>query len=684
MRQLKKNSRIRMPMSEDFPVYPEKVMIQTISRCNASCEFCPYSYISQDHGQMSESLFQKIIDELQDHKTTINNIMPYLMNEPLMDKDLLKKVQIIKEKMPQVSVHFLTNGFLLDENKTEQILESPVDWVGISFFGIDPLLYEKSMGLPYEKVKNRVDHFVKRALTVRGPEFVLITFFKWKMKEELVRNSIAHWKNSGIERFNYHEGGISRGGNVPIIKPPKIKQINRCNSIWAEQMLHILYNGDVIPCCMDWKKRHILGNLNSSTLEEIWKGPPYQAFRETIRGKRPLTDQILCSSCEMAVLDKRIVMVHPHDIFSPKEPWTIRIKALAKELKEKHYQVTLVTHTLDGFEEPSFEQEGIKIVSFSRKLSVFGFLKKISFLRSLFKNADIVFYQKSFHFSAVPVVVAAWLENKHVHYDWDDNETAIYFSGKKIPSYWVGWGLMLLERLLPKLADTVSYSSENLRKKLISMGFDEDKMLKISVGAYPPSIDKNLKQAFIQQWGLEQFSIIYIGQLHGAQYAEMLLHACGMLSKDGIPFKTIILGDGYDRMRLEKIKEDLNLSNVIFPGSVPYEEVPLWISSCKIAVACFEDNTVTQAKSPLKIVEYLSCGKAIIASDVGEVRKLTNNSALLIPPGDAKALYLALKDFYVNPQKITEYEQRARRRAPDISWKNRGNELDSFLKRVFY
>lgn len=43
-------------------------------------------------------------------------------------------------------------------------------------------------------------------------------------------------------------------------------------------------------------------------------------------------------------------------------------------------------------------------------------------------------------------------------------------------------------------------------------------------------------------------------------------------------------------------------------------------------------------KSPLKIVEYLASGKAIVASQVGEVSNMIGEAGILTPPGDTRSL----------------------------------------------
>ena len=669
----------------DFGDFPERIMIQTHSRCNASCEFCPYPEIGHlSHGLMEEALFEKMITECEGEKDRVINILPYLMNEPLLDKNLISKVEFIKKKLPQTCVHFLTNGALLDDKTSQAILHSPLDWIGISFFGNDKESYEKSMGMPYETVKKRVEEFVKKAVQERGENFVMITFFKWRQEEKEDLKSIDHWKKLGVKRITYHQGGISRAGNARNFKAPVKMKMNRCNSIWAEKMLHVLYNGDVVLCCMDWRRRHVLGNLNHQTIREIWNGKEYGEKRRVIRGIKPLGQEMICSRCEMAdERPKKMVMIHPHDLFSHKEPWTIRIKALAKEMKEGGFEVELVTFTLDGFEEPSFIQEGIRIHTFSRKVSLTYFFKKITLLKEIIKDADIVWFQKAFHYASLPVLIAAISLKKWLHYDWDDDETAIYFSGNRVPSYWIGWGLALLEKWLPKVVDSLSYSSDPLRKKALASGIDPDRIFKVPVGANPAQGDSGIVRQIREKYGLTDFlSIVYLGQLHGAQYAELLIRSAFELKKKGYRFKLVIVGDGYDRPRLEKLSLDLDLAEIIFTGALPNSQTPYMLHACNVAVACFEKNKITISKSPLKIAEYLAAGKAIIAHDVGEVKEMLGGAGLLCDPDDKESLLRALIQLIDHPAQILEMEEKAKNRSKELTWKASATQIIDFFKGV--
>ncbi len=68
-------------------------------------------------------------------------------------------------------------------------------------------------------------------------------------------------------------------------------------------MIHILFNGDVVLCCMDWRREVILGNLHQQTIREIWNGEAYNNVRQIIRGSKKGPSDFPCYKCEDAKID---------------------------------------------------------------------------------------------------------------------------------------------------------------------------------------------------------------------------------------------------------------------------------------------------------------------------------------------------------------------------------------------
>lgn len=329
--------------------FPNYVMIQTVSGCNASCKFCPYPYIRKQipFSKMDDSTFRKIIDECSHHKN-IKVIMPYLMNEPLLDRNLPDKIAYIKAKIPWVKVHILTNGSLLDKEFARSLIKSGIDWIGFSFHGIYPQTVEEVMGIDFHNTLDNILNFIEisKSSGKNLSQFIMVTFLQHdKLSFQEKEETFKFWKEKGITRISFYTSPISRAGNVPIF--PKIKngKIYGCNSIWADEMVHILCDGTVVLCCMDWRREVILGNVKENSIEEIWNSELFRSTWKQIKGEIPPSQNLICLRCECAqtqpdTLENKILLILP-------PPWgyetpPVGLGIIFEVLEEKGYEVEVL------------------------------------------------------------------------------------------------------------------------------------------------------------------------------------------------------------------------------------------------------------------------------------------------------------------------------------------------------
>jgi radical SAM superfamily enzyme YgiQ (UPF0313 family)/sulfatase maturation enzyme AslB (radical SAM superfamily) len=292
-------------MKTEKKPFPKYLSIQTTSLCNASCVFCPYPELDSlfPAKTMDAALYKKIIDECSGYKE-VERIILYMNNEPLTDKYIIERINYAKEKMPGVGVHLLTNGILLDDKTADQLINSRLDWLGISFHGIRKETIEKTMGISYDLAFSRINNFIEKVRKKKNlKKYLMVTLLKHKYLTESEKDeAIKFWKSKGIERISYFKKPISRAGNIKRL--PKIYnqgKITGCNSIWADEMMHIVENGKVVLCCMDWKREVILGDLNSQTVKEVWQGERKKIW-EMIQGQSQMPYNFLCRRCEEAAL----------------------------------------------------------------------------------------------------------------------------------------------------------------------------------------------------------------------------------------------------------------------------------------------------------------------------------------------------------------------------------------------
>jgi glycosyltransferase involved in cell wall biosynthesis len=373
----------------------------------------------------------------------------------------------------------------------------------------------------------------------------------------------------------------------------------------------------------------------------------------------------------------KILMVHPHDIYSSLEPWTVRITSIAQEFARKGHKVRLVYFPLPANERGKLrckEFKDFEAIPFNR--GKWSFLKNIVRMWKLAKDADIIHFQKCFAIASLPALFAAYLRNKPIHYDWDDWELKIYqFSP---PSWVVGIYLNIMETLIPRLVDTLSVSSENIKRLALKRRAKEDRIVEAHVCADLEKFNPNINSQDIKKkYGITSPIVLYLGQLHGGQYAELLLRAIKIITAKKSNTTFMIVGSGADLNRLKGLAKELRVNkNVIFTGAVEYSLVPKYLAAADVAVACFEDNDITRSKSPLKIVEYMAAGKAIVASNVGEAKTMLGGSGILTEPGNVYSLAKGIIRFLEDRKIRKDCEKKARKRAEkEYKWEVTADNL---------
>ena len=91
----------------------------------------------------------------------------------------------------------------------------------------------------------------------------------------------------------------------------------------------------------------------------------------------------------------------------------------------------------------------------------------------------------------------------------------------------------------------------------------------------------------------------------------------------------VVVGDGPVRADLERLAYDLGIADrVTFTGVIHREQVPAWVASFDIAL----QPAVVAYASPLKLMEYLVMGKAVVAPS-------TPNLCEVLTDGDNAALF---------------------------------------------
>ncbi|MBF0550970.1 MAG: glycosyltransferase [Deltaproteobacteria bacterium] len=369
----------------------------------------------------------------------------------------------------------------------------------------------------------------------------------------------------------------------------------------------------------------------------------------------------------------RVLMIHPHDIFHPWEPWTVRITYLARELVKAGHEIKLLYHLRHPQDRdrtlPETSAYPFEVIPFLPQIYRYNpaFIRRCLALTKLVKWADLVHFQKCLYHVSVPAVISARLQAKPVHYDWDDSEDKIF--EKVIVNKLNHWLLYhQMERQMPKLVDTISVASHGLQKLSARWGLPQDRVFYVPVGAdldlFNPARDG---MAVRKRHGWAGPLVLYQGQLNASNYVHLFIKSAKIISaaRNGITFAVVGGGDQVDQAKALVREEGLS-RQITFTGPVSHAEVAEYVAAADVVVASFEDTPQAQCKSPLKVVEYLAAGKAIVASRVGEVVWMVGDGGCLVQadaPADMAAAVLNLLD---HPERRQELGKLARERAERI------------------
>jgi molybdenum cofactor biosynthesis enzyme MoaA len=142
---------------------PDHVQIQTITGCNANCIFCPNGKTRRNipgGRRMSWDLYRSIVD--QSIELGIRRYSVYLMNEPMLDRELAERVAYVSAriKKPQY-VKVTSHGGLLSERMAGGLLDSGLDKLKISVQSLNADTYRNIMGLPLDKTLRNIDRFLE-------------------------------------------------------------------------------------------------------------------------------------------------------------------------------------------------------------------------------------------------------------------------------------------------------------------------------------------------------------------------------------------------------------------------------------------------------------------------------------------------------------------------------------------
>lgn len=152
-------------------------------------------------------------------------------------------------------------------------------------------------------------------------------------------------------------------------------------------------------------------------------------------------------------------------------------------------------------------------------------------------------------------------------------------------------------------------------------------------------------EAVRRRLGLDADPVIgFVGSFRPWHGVDMLLTAFAAIARQRPQARLLAVGDGtmLEAARHRVQAEGLG-GRVALTGRVPHDEVPAHVAAMDLTVAPYTVRNDFYF-SPMKVVESLASGRAVVAPRIGQLATLVadGETGLLYPPGNADALAACL------------------------------------------
>lgn len=292
-------NRNRINLGEAIPLQtPFVIQLEASGCCNLECTFCPIGEkkVPKKYSKiMSLETFETFLNQCKDFPNKIKVLRIIGMGEPLLNKNISEFVRRAKKSKLFERIEITSNGVLLNQELSLSLVDAGLDVLLISLSSTDE---GKFFELTKRKInltnfKNQLRYFYENRKNTKL--YIKTTNLGIERKEDFykeygefcdyiyVENVIENWPEFSV--------GVGKDAvRYDIAEYQEKKKI----CIQPFKLLCLAANGDVMPCCVDWKRALYLGNIFDNNLFDIWNGDKRNKLLCSLLAFKPCS---FCSVC---------------------------------------------------------------------------------------------------------------------------------------------------------------------------------------------------------------------------------------------------------------------------------------------------------------------------------------------------------------------------------------------------
>ena len=370
----------------------------------------------------------------------------------------------------------------------------------------------------------------------------------------------------------------------------------------------------------------------------------------------------------------------------------VHVREIIAGLRKLGHQVGLIACAWNNFEEADSFYNLHKFSGIKRQPYIISSVILFIYLLKVLPKYDIIF-ARDYHTVIIALLPRIIFKKKLV---FEINGLANEEQKLKIDSIFnrmLSFFIQKAEKVATKYSDRIVSVTPQIASYLVRQFYcPEDKVEVISNGVNTRIFHPIQDEASLLEWrrkfGIEREEkvVAFVGNLAPWQGVEYLVQVAPLLISTVENIKFMIIGNGILRKGLEAEVKRLGVSrHFLFTGMVHYKQIPLYINIADIGVAPFISQRNRQTGvSPLKVFEYMACGKPVVASRIEGLEFIEAEGAgLLVEPEDLISLETALFELLKDPQKREGMGRRGLQIVKDrFSWDSAALRIEKILEKL--
>ncbi len=267
--------------------FPSQILMDITEVCNLACTHCPHpAFAKSEHyggRHLDPALNEKMIGEVRRYGQGKTQYIRYSSNgEPLVHPNGYDMIEAAV-KHSGVYVTLTTNGKIMNEKRTQLLLEAGVHLIDISIDAFRPETYASiRVKGNLEVTRANVLRLIRWVHESKSKTKVVVSFIEQPQNRTEVEDFENYWKDQGVDyviirRLHSCSGAVQE---LADMRKKGLAGTERRPCLYPWERIAINARGDLAFCPSDWVHGSFIADYRATTIKQEWQGSFYQALRD--------------------------------------------------------------------------------------------------------------------------------------------------------------------------------------------------------------------------------------------------------------------------------------------------------------------------------------------------------------------------------------------------------------------